>query len=241
MNPSITAIVLAAGSGTRMGSSVRKQYLDLGGIPLVVHSLSAFQESALISEIILVCARGEEDWCRDNLVRPYSLSKVRKIVPGGKERYHSVWEGLCAVSPCDIIMIHDGARPFVTEEMLNRLASEAAAEGACVAAVPVKDTIKLADEEGYVAETPPRNRLWTVQTPQVFDYKIVYEAYRQLISLEETCMAEGRPVPVAVTDDAMVVETFGGHRVKLVTGSYENIKITTPEDLPVAEALLRRK
>ncbi len=224
-----TAIVLAAGQGKRMGTKVHKQYLLLQEKPVLYYSLKAFQDSALIDEIYLVTGHGEETYCEENIVKPYGFTKVSQILEGGKERYHSVWNGLQQVED-GYVFIHDGARPFINAELLKRAYETVQAAAACVVGMPVKDTIKIADDEKNVAETPDRSKVWMVQTPQVFDVKLVKEAYRRL-------MEQG---DVAVTDDAMVVETFMKHPVKLVQGSYENIKITTPEDLEIGEVFAER-
>ena len=148
---------------------------------------------------------------------------------GGQERYHSVYKGLCAASGCDYVFIHDGARPFLDAAILERTMKAVREHKACVAAMTVKDTIKISDENQFAAQTPDRSRLWMVQTPQVFSYSLIKEAYDKLFEQNIS----------GVTDDAMVLEQMTGHPVKLVEGSYRNIKITTPEDLLVAEAFLR--
>ena len=157
---------------------------------------------------------------------------------GGAERYHSVYRGLQAISDVEqrIVFIHDGARPFLTEDMIERVYKETLDHGACVVGMPVKDTIKIADENGFIRETPKRSLVWQIQTPQVFDAELIVPAYRQVIEREQELLDKG----VQITDDAMVVETMCAHPVKLVQGSYENMKLTTPEDLKVAEAFLDR-
>lgn len=227
------AVVLAGGSGSRMKSKVKKQYLLLQERPVLYYSLSVFQKSEYIDEIILVCGKGETEQCRADIVEKYGFTKVSKVVEGGKERYHSVYEGLKAIEECDYVMIHDGARPFVDAGMLGRIMQDLEKVDACVAAVPVKDTIKLSDADGFVANTPPRELLWTVQTPQSFRYDLIREAYDQL--------AQQEPAGVKITDDAMVAEYFAHVPVKLTEGSYENIKITTPEDLLLAEMILQKR
>lgn len=221
-----TAIVLAAGQGKRMNAKVRKQYLQLAGKPILYYSLKAFQDSDLIDEILLVAGAGEEMYCQENFVEQYGFTKVKKIVTGGAERYHSVWNALKETREDGYVFIHDGARPFVEGAILRRAYEEVRKVRACVVGMPVKDTIKLVDENGFVADTPPRNRLWVIQTPQVFEAALVKEAYGRL-------MRDGIS---GVTDDAMVVEQMMGFPVKLVEGSYENIKITTPDDLILGEA-----
>lgn len=229
-----TAIVLAGGSGKRMNSSVKKQFLEINGKPLLYYSLTAFEES-FINEVILVTSLEDMEYCQKEIVEKYGFKKVVKIVPGGKERYHSVTNGVMAAEECDYIFIHDGARPFVTGDMLSRLLNEVQSCGACVAGMPVKDTIKIADTEGFIETTPRRDLVWTIQTPQVFSYALIKKAYECLIKEENSLIEKG----ISVTDDAMVVETLFGERVKLVEGSYKNIKITTPEDISVAEGFLK--
>ena len=151
---------------------------------------------------------------------------------GGKERYHSVYEGLKAAENCDYVLIHDGARPFIDEAMIGRIMEELPQSRACVVAVPVKDTIKLSSSDGYVARTLPREQLWSVQTPQAFDYNLIRRAYDQLADCE--------PEDIRITDDAMVAEHFAGVPVKLIEGSYDNIKITTPEDLLLADMIQKK-
>ena len=228
------AVVLAAGSGKRMGSKTKKQYMSIAGRPVIYYSLKTFQDS-FIDEIVLVVSPGDTRFCQKEIVEKYGFDKVRHIVEGGKERYHSVAAGLNSVSDFDYVFIHDGARPMVTAEILDRSLVCVRRYGACVAGVRVKDTIKIADREGKISATPNRNIMWAVQTPQVFAYPLIKEAYTLLLSREEEILASG----VAVTDDAMVVETLTGRPVKLVEGSYKNIKITTPEDIQIAEIFMK--
>ena len=233
MEARTAAIVLAAGRGSRMKSKIQKQYLLLKGKPVLYYSLKAFEES-FIDEIILVTGEEEIEYCRKEIVEKYGFTKVSHIVTGGKERYHSVFCGLQALTDCDYVFIHDGARPFVTEQILERSYETVQKEHACVVGMPVKDTIKLADENGFAKETPRRDLLWMIQTPQVFSYALVKSAYASFLEREQELLAQG----IKMTDDAMVVETFTDTGIRLVEGSYENIKITTPEDLRIAEALL---
>ena len=234
----VAAIVLAAGRGRRMESKIQKQYMELAGKPLVFYALQAFEKSG-VDEIILVAGEGETQYCRTQIAELYGFSKVVGIVEGGRERYHSVYQGLKAIDRLggtDIVLIHDGARPLITEEIIKRAVDGAEVYEACVVGMPVKDTIKIADGEGFAAETPKRELLWAVQTPQAFAWPVIWNAYRKLIHLEE----EGKLGGLQVTDDAMVVETMTEHQVKLIPGSYENIKVTTPEDMEIAASLLRR-
>lgn len=229
-----TAIVLSAGRGKRMQSRTPKQYLMLGDKPVIYYALKTFQDS-FIDEIILVTSKDDIEYCKKNVVEKYGFSKVTKIVAGGKERYHSVYEGI-KVADCDYIFIHDGARPFVTEDMLEHAYICVAQYDACVMGMPAKDTIKIADFEGFAKSTPNRDTVWTIQTPQVFSYDLIQRAYSLLIGKEQELLQKS----IKITDDAMAVETFTGQKVKLIEGSYSNIKITTPEDLEMADVLLHR-
>ncbi|MBE5838701.1 2-C-methyl-D-erythritol 4-phosphate cytidylyltransferase [Butyrivibrio sp.] len=228
------AVVLAAGSGSRMKSDVKKQYMELGGKPLIYYSLKAFEES-LIDDIVLVVSRGDIDYVRTEIVDKFGFDKVKAIVEGGLYRYHSVRLGLQAADPdCDYAFIHDGARPFVDNDIILRALHGVKEYGACVVGMPVKDTIKIADDNGFAQTTPDRAKTWMIQTPQVFSYKMILDLYQRLDREEGELMAKG----VNITDDAMVVEYFSDKKVKLIEGSYNNIKITTPEDIPAAEAIL---
>lgn len=229
-----TAIVLAAGQGKRMQSSVHKQYLLIKDKPVLYYSLKAFEDS-IIDDIVLVVGEGEEDFCRKEILDKYGFHKIRAVVHGGKERYHSVAYGIRSIDwKCDYVFIHDGARPFIDREIIKRAFSEVKKFKACVVGMPVKDTIKIADEKGFVASTPDRSQIWQIQTPQVFKRQLIAAAYDKLLEEEKKLITEG----VKVTDDAMVVEYFMSVPVKLVQGSYQNIKITTPEDLKIAEAFV---
>lgn len=223
------AVVLAAGKGKRMHSVVQKQFLMLRGKPVIFYSLEQFEQCPFINEIVLVTGEEEIDYCRKEIVEKFNFQKVKKIVAGGTERFLSVYNGLKACT-CDFVYIHDGARPFVDQAILERTRQDVNRYGACVAGMPVKDTIKISDGDGYADVTPPRSRVWMVQTPQVFAYSCIKDAYDKLI-------AAGR---MDVTDDAMVLECMTGQKTRLTLGSYENIKITTPEDLEIAEVFAAR-
>lgn len=226
-----TAIVLAAGQGKRMGTKVQKQYLEIYGKPVLYYSLYAFEHSSIIDEIILVVGEDQEEYCQSEIVSKYGIHKVKCIVQGGKERYHSVWNGLQKVQHDGYVFIHDGARPFINEEILERAYKDVEKCKACVVGMPVKDTIKMADVDGFVEHTPDRSLLWMIQTPQVFENALVKKAYAMLMEQDG----------IQVTDDAMVVEQMLGHSVKLTMGSYENIKITTPEDLKIASIFVEKQ
>ncbi|MCM1252034.1 MAG: 2-C-methyl-D-erythritol 4-phosphate cytidylyltransferase [Clostridium sp.] len=235
INEKNVAVVLAAGQGKRMQSSVHKQYLLLHDKPVLYYSLKAFQDSSFIEEIILVAGKGEEEYCRTEIVKKFHFTKVTKIVEGGRERYHSVANAMKAIEEdAGYVFIHDGARPFLSEEILMRAYDAVKEHHACVAGMPVKDTIKVVDENCFAKHTPDRETLWQIQTPQVFTIALAKEAYKQLLIKEEELKARG----IQITDDAMVVETLLTHPVKLIEGSYRNIKITTPEDLIIADSFL---
>lgn len=217
------AVVLAAGQGKRMNSSVPKQYLLLGNRPVLFYALEAFQQSDKINEIILVTGHDQIDYCKKEIVDKYGFSKVIDVIEGGAERYLSVLCGIKAIKAADNIFVHDGARPFVTLDMIERCLESVRKWEACAVGVPVKDTIKIVDEKGFISHTPDRNYVWAIQTPQVFRYEVLAKAYQKLMEQKES----------NVTDDAMVVENMLGKQVKIVMGDYKNIKITTPEDLEV--------
>ena len=231
-----TAIVLSAGQGKRMGSAIQKQYIELSGKPIIFYTLDAFQKSAIIDDIVLVVGEGQEKWVRDEIVEKYQLTKVRSIIPGGKERYDSVWNGLKAIrdgmageeAKEGYVYIHDGARPFVDEQIIKRGYACVKANRACVAGVPSKDTVKIVDENQFAVNTPVRKYVWIVQTPQVFETELITQAYKNLMEHDRE----------NVTDDAMVVEQEMQIPVKLYEGSYCNIKITTPEDLDTAKGFI---
>lgn len=230
----VCAIVLSAGKGSRMGSDVPKQYLELSGHPIIYYPLKTFQDS-FVDKIVLVCASGDIDYCK-KIVSDNGFDKVVAIVEGGKERYHSVYNGLLAIPDADYVFIHDGARAFVDEDTLNRCYADVKKYKACVAAVPVKDTIKIG-KDGFIESTPDRRTLYSMQTPQTFEYDLIKGAYDKLIEEEQKILSKG----ISVTDDTFVLELFSDIRVYLSEGSYNNIKITTPEDLAFGKMLLDKR
>lgn len=232
MKEKVTAIVLAAGQGRRMKSEIQKQYMEVGGRPLIAHTLEVFEKS-VADNIVLVVGSGEREYCCKDVVGRFGFTKVSHIVEGGEERYHSVYKGLKKAHGADYVLIHDGARPCVTEANISDAVSGAMKYGACVIGMPVKDTIKIADENDFAKETPDRRTLWMIQTPQAFSYSLINRAYGKLFESDEN--------QIGVTDDAMVVESMTDHKVKLIRGSYENIKVTTPEDILISEVLLSRR
>ena len=218
--PKVGAVIVAAGKSQRMGG-VDKMLALLGDKPVLARVIDVFQECAFIDQIVVVLSQ-ENLKPGQQLVAKGEWSKVSDVCPGGERRQDSVVAGLNRLSQCDRVVIHDGARPLVTVDLIEQGLEAAQETGAAVAAVPVTDTIKLAGDDLIVQGTPPRQNLWAVQTPQVFRFDMIAEAYRQ--------------TKYEVTDDARLVEQLG-YKVKLYMGSYDNIKITTPNDLALAEVL----
>ena len=237
-----TAILLSAGSGSRMKSKTAKQYMLLDGKPIIWYSLQTIEKSEIIDDCILVVAENDLEYVRKEIVEQYDFHKVDTIIAGGSERYLSVGNALRMLKEEQLsvpnrdgyVFIHDGARPFLTEEILRNTYEAAREHHACVAAMPSKDTVKIADENGYARQTPDRKTVWNVQTPQVFDTQLIIAAYNRLWEN----LAELENKGITITDDAGVVEQFTDQKVKLVEGSYENIKITTPGDMKIAEVIL---
>lgn len=240
-----TAVVLAAGKGSRMGSKTAKQYLEVGNRPVVAYALEAFQASPLIDEIILMTDEAHIGYCRRSIVDAYGFTKVSTIAAGGSERYESVWKALCTLRDGNdrededirrarrngYVLIHDGARPFVTGDIIERAYIAVKKWNACAVGMPVKDTIKLVDRDGLIEESPERRLVWQAQTPQGFHVPLILQAFERQMQAE--CSG--------VTDDAMVVQNQTGLKIHMVEGSYENIKITTPEDLEIAELFIKKK
>ena len=222
-----TAIVLAAGQGKRMNAQVAKQYLILKDKPVVYYSLKAFEDSN-VDEIILVTGNGQVDYCREQIVAFYQMNKVTKIIEGGKERYDSVYRAFKSIEETDYVLIHDGARPFITPNMINNMMQQVKIYEACIVGTPVKETIKVVNPAGIVIDTPNRDTLWSVQTPQAFAYASIRKAYDVLYK-EEGMKS------MTVTDDAMVYEAYIKHPIKMIMGDYKNLKLTTEEDLNVAK------
>ncbi len=222
----ISVVIAAAGRGKRMGLDMNKQYIEVHGRPILAMTVQCFEECSHIDEIVIVANESEIEYCRNSIVDKYRFSKVKAVVSGGETRQQSVFNGLNQLSAdCDIVLIHDGARPFILQESIMACINSADTYGAACAAVPVKDTVKLADTDGFVARTVDRSGLWQIQTPQTFRFGLVMEAHRKALS-------DG----FDGTDDAMLVERLG-YKVKLVLSDYYNIKITTREDLVYAEAI----
>lgn len=223
----VSVIIVAAGKGTRMNSHINKQYLDLCGLPVLARTINAFQKCKLVDEIILVVNKDDIVYCKKEIIDIHDFVKVTQIVGGGDKRQQSVLNGLnCVNNKAEVVLIHDGARPFIKQDIIVESIITASKFGAACAAVPVKDTIKRSGEEGFIKETLQRENLWAVQTPQAFKYPLIKEAHRQALNDN----FEG-------TDDSILAERLG-LPVKIVMGSYDNIKITTMEDLLVGEAIL---
>ena len=228
----VVCVMLAGGKGKRMGTKVSKQYLLLDEKPVLFYSLKAFEE--FVDEIIVVAAKGEEEYCKENIVDKYGIEKVSAVVTGGAERYLSVYEGLKAIKKADnetYVLIHDGARPFISGKVIKAAIEKVKETGACIVAVLSKDTVKIGNIDNVVESTPDRRNVWLVQTPQAFEYENIFEAYKKAI-------ASGRD---DITDDSMVMESFGEKKIHFVEGDYDNIKLTTPEDLTHGIAILRAK
>lgn len=232
----LAAIVLAAGSGKRMGSNTPKQFLEINGKPLLYFCLKVFQDS-FIDEIIIVARPSDRDYIKKDIVENFSFGKVTRIVDGGKERFHSVAAGLEAIDDCDYVFIHDGARPFVNENILEDAFETVTRTGSAITAVPSKDTVKIIGADGSVVETPDRNTLFNMQTPQTFEFELIRDCYRKLINSEKEISEKN----ISVTDDAMVMELFSNKKVYVSKGDYKNIKVTTPEDLIIASAYLQNE
>lgn len=223
----VFVVIPAAGAGRRMGAEINKQYLTLAGRPVLAHTLDLFQRHPSVDAVFVVSPREEIGYCRSEVVEKYGFGKVLEVVEGGAERQDSVRNGLaaCGEGDRDIVLIHDGVRPFFPSGLIGAVIETADRVGGCVVGVPVKDTIKEVDG-GLIAWTPLRGRLWQAQTPQAFPLGIIREAH-------QAALRDG----FSGTDDASLVERLG-RPVAMVEGSYRNIKITTPEDLVLAQAFL---
>ena len=223
----IGAVIPAAGQGKRMKAQMNKQYLQLNDRPLLAHTLNIFKNEKKIDEVVVVVREDEIEYCQKEIIQKHNFSNV-KIVAGGETRQQSVYAGLMGFSPAiNYVIIHDGARPLLPGEVLERIINNLKSYDAITAGVKVKDTIKVKNDQNYVLETPDRDKLIAVQTPQAFDYDLICRAHRNI------------PQELTATDDASLVEALG-HEVKIIEGSYRNIKVTTPEDLIYAEAMLQR-
>ena len=232
--PTFTAIIMAAGSGTRMRSETRKQFMEINGMPIVAYSIKAFQDNDNIDSIVVVVPSGSIDDTLAMCIR-LGFSKVKSIVEGSDKRFKSVYNGLLSVPEgTDYVLIHDGVRPMIDQALIDRCCKYVVMTRACVAAVPVTDTIKRANSQGFAAETLDRATLWSIQTPQSFSYPLLLDAYKSLNkTIEDYGTDESK-----ITDDAVIVENMTDCHVRIIEGDPKNIKITTPNDLIVAKAYL---
>jgi len=223
----ISAIILAGGKGKRMNSSISKQFIEIKGKPIIYYTIKKFNDNKKIDNIVIVLSEDEIEYFKENVLNKYEL-KVDKIVIGGAERQDSVYNGLKSLenSETDIVLIHDGARPFISDKIIDDGIKYATIYGACAPGVMPKDTIKIKGEGNFSVDTPNRDRLVAIQTPQVFKFKEILECHKK-VKIEK----------VVVTDDTMVVERYG-NKVYLYNGEYTNIKVTTPEDLILGEKLI---
>ncbi|MFH0836015.1 MAG: 2-C-methyl-D-erythritol 4-phosphate cytidylyltransferase [Candidatus Micrarchaeota archaeon] len=221
----VCAIIAASGKGTRMGG-VNKQLLELKGVPVALRSIQEFHKNELVTDIIVVTQPESIDTFKEITK---GLQKVRKVVAGGKERQDSVYNGLKVCGECDVVAVHNGANPLVSQDEITNCINAAAEHGAAVIAVKAKDTIKRVDDEGFVLETLNRKELWAMQTPQCLQYDVARKAFDK--AMKEKFYG---------TDDVQLAERIGT-RVKIVEGSYENFKITTPEDVLLAEKVLEKR
>ncbi len=227
MGRRVAALIPAAGSGQRMGSAVPKPYLSLGGREILAHTLDVFEACAAVDDVWVIVSADQQAHCRQQIVERYGFGKVCGVVTGGDERQASVWRGLQQLAPeVDLVVIHDGVRPFVSGAMLAETLDCAVQHGAAIAAVPLKDTIKRVSPDRWVEATVPREHLWRVQTPQAFRRELLQQAFEQ-------AWQQG----LIATDEAGLIEAYG-HPVQVVLGSEQNIKITTPDDLATCERWL---
>lgn len=226
----VLSLITAAGKGERTGLAIKKLYYTLGDKPILAHTVYVFEECKEVDDIYLIVPLGDIELCRENIVEKYRFGKVKKIIEGGEKRQDSIQNGLDAIEQkYDIVVIHDGARPFVTERIVSSCISEAFRFGASVVAIPVSDTLKKSIDGEIIEGTVKRDFLWQAQTPQAFSCEIIKEAYKTI-----------KGDDIVATDDSFLVENMGV-KVKMVMGSVFNIKITYPEDIKLAEAIHRIK
>lgn len=230
-NNYVSVLIAAAGIGSRMAGNISKQFIKLGGKPVLAHTIEKFENNKYIDEIIVIMKEDSIEYCKNQIVKKYNFKKVSKVIRGGKERQDSIYNGIISLSQdTSIIVSHDGARPFVTNKMINQSIEKALEFGAAVVGMPVTDTIKMLKDQnnGRVDYTPKRSLLWAAQTPQTFRKEILFEAYEK--ALQDDALG---------TDDSSLVERIG-LEVFMVEGSYGNIKLTTREDIKIAESLIAK-
>lgn len=247
MNGKISAIIVAAGTGKRMNSTVKKQYMEIASQPVLALTLRAFDKSD-VDEIVIVTGEDEISYVREQIVEGFCIKKVVAICAGGKERCDSVYEGLKQIinrrrqEAADLegyVLIHDGVRPLISPSLINSCIESVKKYKACIPGVPEKDTVKEADDEMQVLRTPDRKKIYRIQTPQCFELSLIEEAFEKYY--KENAAGENGKCSAGITDDAMLVEKYTGHKVKIIEGDYKNIKITTPDDLEIAEYYIKRK
>lgn len=226
----VSVIIAAAGMSNRMGSEINKQFIWIEGKPILAHTIEKFEKCKYVDEIIIVTKEEEIDYCRKEIVKKYKFKKIKNIVRGGKERQDSIYNGILALNEkTDIVLTHDGARPFVEIKNIEDGIKGVLEFGSCVVGVPVTDTIKVVGKGNKIKNTPKRSSLWAAQTPQCFTKNILVAGYDKAIKDR-----------YSATDDSSIVEN-AGYEVRMVMGNYKNIKITTPEDIIVAESLFKDK
>lgn len=224
-----SVIIVAAGKGERMNTEVKKQYIKLHNKPILAYTIEKFENNNEIDDIILVTGKNDIKYCKEEIVEKYKFNKVKKIIEGGNERQYSVFNGLKEISKnTDIVLIHDGVRPFVSNDDIYNIIYNAHKYDGCILGVKVKDTVKVCDENNFITNTPDRRFIYLAQTPQAFKYDLILKAYESLINSK--CI---------LTDDSMILEKIG-YKIKIIEGSYTNIKITTPDDLYFGEAILKQ-
>lgn len=229
-NDKVVALIPAAGMGRRMAKDRQKQFLVLGDMPILAHTLKVFEGIEEVTEIIVIAPKGEEGYCLDKIVEKYRIHKVSKVVAGGRERQDSVYNGLKLISDdAAFVIVHDGVRPFVSSDIIKQSIEFAKRFDGVAAGIPAKDTIKRVSDDMFVEATMNRSHLWLIQTPQTFKYKIINEAYNKAYIDDYYS-----------TDDASLAERLG-YRIKIIMDNYENIKITTPEDMIFAETILKSR
>ena len=232
MNEKVFAIIVAAGTGKRMNSTVKKQYMEIDSRPVLALTLKAFEDSKT-DEIIVVTGIDEIEYVSEDIVKKYGFKKVVSVCAGGRERCDSVYEGIKQVTEDGFVLIHDGVRPLITPTLIDSCIENVKRNGACIPGVPEKDTVKEADENMEVVRTPDRKKMFRIQTPQCFRVDLIKEAFEKFYKSGDSSSS--------MTDDAMLVEKYTGHKVKIIEGDYKNIKITTPEDIKLAEFYLLDK
>ncbi len=229
-NDRVAVLIPAAGMGKRMAKDRQKQFLMFGDMPVLAHTLKVFEGVDEVTEIIVIAPKGEEGFCLDKIVEKYRIHKVTKVIAGGKERQDSVYNGLKLISDdTDFVIVHDGVRPFVTKDIIKRSIELVREFDGVVAGIPAKDTIKRVSDDMFVEATMNRAHLWLIQTPQTFKYKIINEAYNKAYIND-----------YYGTDDASLVERLG-YKIKVIMDNYENIKITTAEDMLFAEMIYKNR